>query len=40
MASGLQRLLNSGWWALHRDQPVHVANLVSIAIDEGSLVVE
>ena len=30
----------SGWWAAHRDQPVQVANLLSVAIDEGSIVVE
>ena len=30
----------SGWWAVYGNQPVQVTDLVSVAIDEGSIVVE
>ena len=30
----------SGWWAAYESQPVQVTDLLCIAIDEGSIVVE
>ena len=30
----------SGWWAVYGNQPVQVTDLLSIAIGEGSIVVE